>query len=83
MSKIKTIPASSLEDRCNRLECITEMVYALHVAEAEGHGLPRGGLCRLGAWRKHAADGKRQQQRQRRARRKHSHRILVVSNSPR
>lgn len=43
MSKIKTIPASSLEDRCNRLECITEMVYALHVAEAEGHGLPRGG----------------------------------------
>ena len=43
MSKIKTIPASSLEDRCNRLECITEMVYALHVAEAEGHGLPRDG----------------------------------------
>ena len=43
MSKIKTIPASSLEDRCNRLECITEMVYALHVAEAEGDGLPRGG----------------------------------------
>lgn len=39
----KTIPASSLEDRCNRLERITEMVYALHVAEAEGHGLPRGG----------------------------------------
>ena len=43
MPEIKTIPASSLEECCTRLECITEMVYALHVATSEGGGLPRSG----------------------------------------
>lgn len=49
MSKIKTIPANSLEEYCTRLQCIAEMVRAVHVAEAEGHGLPHGGYS-LALW---------------------------------
>lgn len=43
MRKNKMIPAISLEEYCYRLECITQMVLAIHVAEVEGGGLPRGG----------------------------------------